>query len=107
MMTVPASQHALRLRRRAAAAQAVLLAFVLAAALFVPRPGQAVLIVPITGHAARLPADVIVLRSGRIAGSILVWPHRSLPILALLTQGQVPLAAPAWACSGNTVRKED
>lgn len=107
MITVSAPCSAQRPRRRAATVQAGLLAFVLAVALLAPRPGQAVLIVPVIANSVRIPADVIVLRSGRIAGSILVWPRKTLPIGALLAQGLVPIAAPAWACGGEPLRNKD
>lgn len=85
--------------------QVLLLILVLGATLCLPRPGSAMLIVPIAARPMRLPPDLAVLRSGWPAGSLLVRARGAIPYRDLLAGGMIPLAAPTWLCGSGTPQR--
>ena len=70
-----------------------------------PRACGAVLLIPVIPHSVATLIHhagghgIKVLRSGGIAGSVLVRIDREVPIIALLRAGVVPVGAPALLCS--------
>jgi hypothetical protein len=81
--------------------------------LCMPRPGGTALLIPAVpqGVAAILRQaglqragahGITVLRSGWIAGSVLVRIDGDIPVLAFLRAGVVPLGAPAFLCTATT-----
>lgn len=80
-------------------------ALTLLACLFAPRPGAAVLLVPLGTHVSmpgavqRLGGEVSLLGAGQMTGSLLVYPKRSLAIAPLLQNGILPIAVPSFLCS--------
>ncbi|MBU6268349.1 MAG: hypothetical protein KGN34_12470 [Sphingomonadales bacterium] len=91
-------------RSRAALAQAGIAALALVAALFVPRPGAALLLVPLAGKAIAEPQllsgnGLALIGRGRIPGSLIVHAGGGLPFAALLRRGIVPLSAPEILCT--------
>jgi hypothetical protein len=87
-----------------ALAQIGLLCSVLIATVLWPRAGQPVLLVSITGTDAvglRALADegLAVIGAGRLPHSFVVYRPDTFPILSVLQQGFLPLAAPATLCS--------
>lgn len=87
-----------------ALAQIGLLCSVLIATVLWPRAGQPVLLVPITGtQSADLRAlsgeGLAVIGAGRLPHSFVVYRPDAFPIVAVLRQGFVPLAAPQMLCS--------
>lgn len=84
-------------------AQCALVTLVFAAAVIWPRPGQAVLLVPLNGGVAlvrdmRESGAFTLVARGRIAGSVVVQPERVVPIVGLLMRGVVPLGVPRAGC---------
>ena len=86
--------------RRAALVQLCAGVLVLLGCVLAPRPGGAVLLIPVVvGHAGALPAGhFAVLRPGWLAGSLLVRSEGEVPVMALVRGGFVPIAAPSWLC---------
>jgi hypothetical protein len=90
---------------RAAVVQLWLVLAILAACLALPRPGGAVLLIPLFApstasavHAAG-GGRIGVLRSGWIPGSLLVRIDGDVPAWAFLRAGVLPLGAPALFCA--------
>lgn len=84
-------------------AQCTLAVVVFAAAAILPRPGQAVLLVPLNGGAAlvgglRESGAFRLVARERIAGSIVIQPESAVPIAGLLMRGIVPLGVPRAGC---------
>jgi hypothetical protein len=88
--------------RSAAAAQGAALGLILIGCLFAPRSGGAVLLIPLTEQRPALGAiagHISVLRAGTIPGSLLVLSNGPVPVIALLRQGVLALAAPSNMCA--------
>lgn len=85
--------------------QAVLGMLTLLGCLLAPRPGAAVLLVPLGAREGAQSAlttlsnQVSLIGTGRSAGSLLVYPKRSLAIVPLLRNGVLPIAVPSFLCS--------
>ena len=88
----------------AAVLQLWLLATVLVGCLLMPRPGGAVLLVPLFAHTVSVTGagSVAVLRAGSIPGSVLVRISGDVPVLGWLRRGVLPLGAPAVLCDPAT-----
>lgn len=86
-----------------------LVALVLLACVFAPRPGKALLLVPLGGSLAQAeagdPAATIrgwaLTGRGRMAGTWLVRSAGPVPVWALLRRGILPLAVPDALCGAN------
>ena len=91
------------LMRHAAHVQLGLVVAVLLGSLLIPRPGSAVLLVPLfKGSIERFEAGrIAVLHAGWIRGSVLVRVEGRVPVMELLRSGVLPLAAPGFSC-GST-----
>jgi hypothetical protein len=91
------------LMKRAARAQCCLAAIVLCGCVLLPRPGGAVLLVPLftASNDGLEPAHIAVLRAGWLPGSLLVRVEGEVPVLAWLRHGILPLGAPAVLCSSR------
>lgn len=90
---------------RAAVVQLYLVLAILAACLALPRPGGAVLLIPLFApstasavHAAE-GGRMAVLRSGWMRGSLLVRIDGNVPVWAFLRAGVLPLGAPGLFCT--------
>jgi len=76
----------------------------LAACAFLPRSGGAVLLIPLGSHVAAIDGAFIaryhvrLIGAGRLHGSVLVYANTALAPLALLRDGRLGLAAPAFLC---------
>lgn len=84
---------------------ASLAAITLLACIFLPRPGSAVLLVPvwpgaISGAWHEPHPGMKLIGQGRIAGTIVVLPQGGLSIDQLLKSGLIPISAPDFLC-GN------
>jgi len=92
-------------RVRLALAQLCLGLAIFAVCLGMPRAGGAVLLIPVVPHSVATLIHyaeghgIKVLRSGWIAGSVLVRIDGEVPIIALLRAGVMPVGAPALLCS--------
>lgn len=94
--------------RQAAAMQAVALGLVLSGCLFAPRPGGAVLLIPLTHRQPALGPQaqtMTVLRAGAIPGSVLVQAKGAVPVVALLRHGVLALAAPSLLCARDAAKR--
>ena len=86
-----------------------LVAVVLLACVFAPRPGKALLLVPLGGSPAQAEAGdpAAIMRGwtltgrGRIAGTWLVRSTGPVPVWTLLRRGILPLAVPDALCGAN------
>lgn len=83
--------------------QCVFAGVAFAAALVLPRPGQALLLVPLHGGAALGGAmqesrAFRLVAPGRIAGSVVVRSDGTVPVVRLLMRGILPFAVPIAAC---------
>ena len=94
--------------RRGLAIHAALVTVVLLTCLFLPRPGQAIVLVPLA-PSARLPlrtelsaGSLALLGQGRIAGTWLVRASGPVPFETLLAHHFLPLAAPSLLCGADT-----
>jgi len=92
-----------------ALAQIGLLCSVLIATVLWPHAGKPVLLVPLAGagpSGLRGLADegFAVTGAGSLPHSLVVYRPDAFPILAVLKQGYLPLAAPTVLCSHNGVR---
>lgn len=86
--------------KHAALGQLGLVVIVLLGCLLMPRPGGAVLLVPLFTNSAGVvgKARFAVLRAGWLPGSVLVRVEGDVPVIDLLRSGVLPLGAPALLC---------
>ena len=89
------------LMKRLALVQFGLVVLVLVGCVAMPRPGGAVLLIPVFagGAGAIPPGRIAVLRAGSIGGSLLVRIDPDVPFTTILRGGFLPLAAPGWLCA--------
>lgn len=90
-------------------AQIGLLCSVLIATILWPRAGQPVLLIPLTGvepSGLRALAEegFAVTGAGSLPHTLVVYRPDTFPILAVLKQGFLPLAAPTVLCSPHGAR---
>jgi|GEM_PF-6525144 len=89
--------------------QTALLCSVLLSAIFWPRTGEPVLLVPLGGaglSSLGVLADegLAVVGTGRSPRSLIVYRAKPFPILAVLQNGFLPLAAPLGLCGDTGAR---
>ena len=88
--------------RQAAAVQGAALGLILIGCLFAPRPGGTVVLIPLVQRAPAIrtiAGPVAILRAGAVPGSLLVRIGGTVPVLALLRDGVLALAAPSNLCA--------
>ena len=92
------------LMRHAAHVQFGLVAAALLGSVLMPRPGGAVLLIPLLkGSVGRVDAGpVAVLHAGWLRGSMLVRVKGPVPVWGLLRRGVLPLGTPGFSCGPNT-----
>lgn len=97
------------MRATGACVQTALLGSVMLSAIFWPRAGEPVLLVPL-GGAGQSSLSVLsdegfaVVGTGRSPRSLVVYHAKPFPILAVLQKGFLPLAAPPSLCGPTGAR---
>lgn len=93
-----------RVKQCLLAGQCLLVVLALVVAALSPRPGQAMLLVPIAGSIAPLigttphELPVRLIAPGRLSGSMIVHADGDVRLVGLLMRGIVPVAAWTGAC---------